>query len=44
MTAGALAAYARGRLEDLIFMPRDTQRANIIECEQTGAPRTLMDG
>lgn len=43
--AGALAAYAaRARLESHIFMPRDTPRANIVECEQTGANVTLIDG
>ena len=43
--AGALAAYAaRAGLEAYIFMPRDTPRANIVECEQTGAHVTLMDG
>ncbi|MEA2204744.1 MAG: threonine synthase [Blastocatellia bacterium] len=43
--AGALAAYAaRAGLEAFIFMPRDTPRANVIECEQTGAQVTLMDG
>src|SRR5262245_38098134 len=43
--AGALAAYAaRAGLEAFIFMPRDTPRANVIECEQTGAVVTLMDG
>jgi threonine synthase len=43
--AGALAAYAaRAGLEAYIFMPKDTPRANIIECEQTGAHVTLMDG
>ncbi len=43
--AGALAAYAaRAGLEAHIFMPRDTPRANIVECEQTGAHVTLMDG
>ena len=43
--AGALAAYAaRAGLECFIFMPRDTPRANIVECEQTGAQVTLMDG
>ena len=43
--AGALAAYAaRAGLEAHIFMPRDTPRANVIECEQTGAYVTLMDG
>jgi threonine synthase len=43
--AGALAAYAaRAGLECFIFMPNDTPRANIIECEQTGANVTLMAG
>ena len=43
--AGALAAYAaRAGLEAFIFMPRDTPRANVIECEQTGAHVTLMEG
>jgi len=43
--AGALAAYAaRAGLKSFIFMPRDTPRANIVECEQTGAQVTLMDG
>ena len=40
-----LAAYAaRAGLESFIFMPRDTPRANVVECEQTGAHVTLMDG
>ncbi len=43
--AGALAAYsARAGLEAFIFMPRDTPRANVVECEQTGAHVELMDG
>lgn len=43
--AGALAAYAaRAGLECFIYMPRDTPRANVVECEQTGAHVTLMDG
>jgi len=43
--AGALAAYAaRAGLESFIFMPKDTPRANVVECEQTGANVTLMDG
>jgi threonine synthase len=43
--AGALAAYAaRAGLECFIFMPDDTPRANIVECEQTGAHVTLMPG
>src|SRR6476620_7629465 len=42
---GALAAYAaRAGLKSYIFMPRDTPRANVVECEQTGAHVTLMDG
>lgn len=42
---GALAAYAaRAGLEAHVFMPRDTPRANIIECEQLGAHVTLLDG
>jgi threonine synthase len=43
--AGALAAYAaRAGAEAHIFMPQDTPRANVVECEQTGARVTLMDG
>ncbi len=43
--AGALAAYAaRAGMEAFIFMPSDTPRANIVECEQTGANVTLIDG
>jgi threonine synthase len=43
--AGALAAYAASAgLRCFIFMPADTPRANIVECEQTGAEVTLMDG
>jgi len=43
--AGALAAYAaRAGMEAHLFMPSDTPRANIIECEQTGAFVTLVDG
>jgi len=43
--AGALAAYcAYAGLESYIFMPRDTPRANVIECEVAGAHVTLMDG
>lgn len=42
---GALAAYAaKAGLEAFIFMPKDTPRANVVECEQTGAHVTLMDG
>lgn len=43
--AGALAAYAaKAGLEAFIFMPKDTPKANIIECRQTGANVTLIDG
>lgn len=43
--AGALAAYAaKAGLPAFIFMPRDTPKANIIECQQTGAHVTLIDG
>jgi threonine synthase len=42
---GALAAYcARAGMEAFVFMPRDTPRANIIECEISGAHVTLIDG
>ena len=42
---GGLAAYAaRARLEAHIIMPRDTPRANIIECRELGAHVTLIDG
>ena len=42
---GALAAYAaRAGLEAHIFMPRDTPRANIIECRELGAKVVLIDG
>lgn len=43
--AGAMAAYAAAAgMEAFIFMPSDTPRANIVECEQTGAHVTLVDG
>ena len=43
--AGALSAYAsRAGMESFLFMPSDTPRANIVECEQTGANVTLVDG
>lgn len=43
--AGAMAAYAaRAGMEAFIFMPSDTPRANVVECEQTGANVTLVDG
>ena len=42
---GALAAYAaRAGIEAHIFMPRDTPRANIVECREVGAQVTLIDG
>src|SRR5881394_763533 len=42
---GALAAYcALAGMEAHIFMPRDTPRANVIECEVAGAHVTLVDG
>ena len=42
---GALAAYAaRAGLEAHIFMPRDTPRANIVECRELGAHVTLING
>ena len=42
---GALAAYAaRAGLEAHIFMPRDTPRANIIECREVGANVVLING
>ena len=43
--ASAMAAYAaRAGMEAHIFMPSDTPRANIVECQQTGAHVTLIDG
>ena len=43
--AGALAAYsALAGMEANIFMPADTPRANIVECQRTGANVTLIDG
>src|SRR5256886_6558300 len=42
---GAVAAYAaRAGLEAYVFMPRDTPRANIVECRKLGARVTLVDG
>ena len=42
---GALAAYAaRAGMEAHIFVPRDTPRANVVECERLGAHVTLVDG
>jgi threonine synthase len=43
--AGALAAYAaKAGLPAFIFMPVDTPKANIVECKQTGANVTLIEG
>jgi threonine synthase len=43
--AGALAAYAaRAGMQAHVFMPKDTPRANIIECTAIGAQVTLVDG
>ena len=43
--AGALAAYAaRAGIEAHIFMPVDTPKANVIECQQMGAHVTLING
>ena len=42
---GAMAAYAASAgLEAHVFMPRDTPRANIVECREVGAHITLIDG
>lgn len=42
---GALAAYAaRAGLPAHVVMPRDTPRANVVECEAAGAQVTLVDG
>jgi threonine synthase len=42
---GALAAYAaRAGLEAHILMPRDTPRANVIECRELGAQVELING
>lgn len=43
--AGALAAYAaKAGLPAYLFMPKDTARANIVECKMMGAHVTLVDG
>ncbi|MDQ4122967.1 MAG: threonine synthase [Acidobacteriota bacterium] len=43
--AGALAAYAaKAGMEAYLFVPKDTPRACVIECEQLGANVTLVDG
>ena len=42
---GAMAAYAaRAGLQALIYMPRDTPRANIVESRMAGAQVVLVDG
>lgn len=42
---GALAAYAAAAgIEAHIFMPRDTPKANQVECRAYGARLTLVDG
>src|SRR3954452_16870476 len=42
---GAMAAYAaRAGMDAFVFMPRDTPKANIIECRELGAHVTLVDG
>jgi len=42
---GAMAAYAaRAGMDAFVFMPRDTPKANIIECRELGAHVTLIDG
>ncbi|HUY93774.1 MAG TPA: threonine synthase [Terracidiphilus sp.] len=42
---GALAAYAAAAgMEAHIFMPRDTPKANQVECRACGAHVTLVDG
>jgi threonine synthase len=43
--AGALAAYAaKAGMEAYLFMPRDTPKANVVECIELGANVTLIDG
>ncbi len=42
---GAMAAYAaRAGMQAAVFMPKDTPRANIVECQIAGAAVTLVDG
>jgi threonine synthase len=42
---GAMAAYAaRAKIEALIYMPKDTPRANIEESRMAGAEVVLIDG
>lgn len=43
--AGAMSAYAAAAgIEAFVFMPRDTPRAFIVECETLGARVELIDG
>lgn len=43
--AGAMAAYAAAAgIEAFVFMPRDTPKAFIVECETLGAHVQLIDG
>jgi threonine synthase len=42
--AGALAAYAARRSAGFYLHANDTPKANIVECQQTGAQVTLIDG
>jgi len=42
---GAMAAYAaRAKIKALIYMPKDTPRANIVESRMAGAEVILVDG
>ncbi len=42
---GAMAAYAvRAGLQACVFMPKDTPRANILECQLAGAEVILVNG
>ena len=42
---GAMAAYAaRANIQALIYMPKDTPRANILESRMAGAEVVLVDG
>lgn len=43
--AGAMAAYAASAgMRSVVYMPRDTPRANIDECEMFGAEVNLVEG
>jgi len=42
---GAMAAYAaRAKMKAMIYMPKDTPRANIVESRMAGAEVVLVDG